>query len=330
MAEIGELPLGWSTFVSECEAECIPVAPDGMEQIAILYAVPPMESATSVSWSFIQDNPGGEIIYQAGTNSPFPNNHQMYVSTNGVVTPVSYPLGIASQSNMSNGIADRSLFGWSSSTTFHLFSLSDNSQIDFELSGHGFTDFHIRNWSVVGNTVFLGGQDLTDGDGDFNIAKYTYEGALGAFVATEDFSTLTGIVSLHFTGTFVYVFGVNSGAGTYTIFKYDPDFTLLDTFVLTVASIPSVTGFIGMYADSEDRVWLLSFLTSGLNGAYYVRDMTELVTVDAAIDGSGLVPIGSAYVIQVHEDSSTGTRYIYQSNSAGYPIYKYGPIVCAE
>jgi hypothetical protein len=328
MAEIGELPSGWSTFTSGCE-DCIPVAPDGMDLVATLFADPPMENATSASWSFIQDNAGGEIIYEAATNSPFPNNHQLYVSTNGVVAAASFPLNIDSNSNLVAGIADTTLFGWSSGGSFYLFSPHDDSQMTMVLVGHGFDGTAIRNWSVVGNNVFIGSEDLAVGS-DLVLVHYTADpGETGLFIDFAQIADQTGMASLHFTGTFLYVLVSNSGVGTYTILKYDPDFVLVSSFVMTIATIPSVTGFIGLYAESDERIWLLSYLTSGPLGVYYVRDMMELVTVDAAVGTTTFVPAAAPYVVQLHEDQSTGIRYIYYSSSGGYPITKLGPIECA-
>jgi uncharacterized membrane protein YgcG len=315
---------GWGLFESGC-GECVPEAPDGMEQVDVLFAE--AEASQRHSWSFIQDNVGGEIIYEAGTNSPFPNNHQMYVSINGVPSSTTHPTGIDSYSNLTPGIADRPLFAWASGGGFYLFSLDNGSQVTMVLGGHGFSGSSVRNWSVNGDIVFWASQDITVG-GDFVLAKYN--AVTGAFI---DFTTIpdqTGIQSIHWTGDFVYVLANDSGAGTYTILKYDEDLALVDSFVLTVGLIPSVTGFIGLFAESDDIIWLLSYLTSNPMGAYYLRDFTELVTVDAAIAGTGFTPTAGALVVQVHQDATTGTRYIYYSDGLSYPIYKFGPIVCAS
>jgi hypothetical protein len=323
MAEI-ELPFGWSNFVSGC-GECIPVAPDGISEEYILFSSG--VGGTRFSWSFIEDNPGGEIVYEAGTNYPFAPLEQMFKSTNDVITADIFPDGVNSPSNLSPGISDRVMFGMASGGTFYLFTLDADSQLEFTLGGHGFSGTSVRNWSVEGDTLFIGGDDLTDGIGGIIIAKYTISTqAFVSFIVLE--AGLLNVQTIHYTGDFVYVLAKRT-ANDFVVFKYSSDLVLLDTFELN--PVGTNDPYIAIYAESDETIyWIQKTVSGGGNVAIgYINDMSSQVTLDDDVTGTGFANDAAPWVMIVHTDETTQETFLYLGRGTGSVIYKYGPIECA-
>lgn len=325
MAEIS-LPTGWLTFQSGC-APCVPQAgEDGIEEKGVLFNTG-IGSATRFSWSFIGDNPDGEIVYEAATNEPFASMRQMYKSTNDVTTTDVYPDGVNDGANNLPGVADRVLFALGSGGLFYLFTLEENSQIIFNISAQGFGD-QVRNWSVDGNTLIVGGNTLTSG-GDFAILKYNI--ATQAFVTSTLIAGITSVQSIHFNGEFVYILVQTSATG-FKLLKYDVDLNEVGSFTLTPA--PSGDGnntYLAAYAESDDVVWLLrrDILGGGVAALSYLSEWETQVVIDNVIPGTSFANDSASWNMIMHEDETTGRKYFYLGRQTESVIYKYGFVECA-
>lgn len=324
MAEV-TLPAGWTNFSSGC-LPCVPVAPDGITEVDILFPTPP--AANRVSWSFVADNPGGEIVYEVATNNPFPDNQQLYKSVNGVTTTETFPAGINPLSNLAPGISDRTLFAWASGGFFTTFDLSDNSMVIFALGSHGFSGSNVRNWSVNGSLMFLGGNDLTKIGITPDIVVAKYNALTGAFVSFIGIPTIVSLQTIHYMGEFVYVLAQFS-ATAFSLFKYDTDLNLLDTFAL--AATVSVEPYMAAFAETDDTVYVIKKKSAGAQVAIsYVDRWTDQIVLDESVTGDAISTDASAAVMIVHADETTGLKYFYLGRQTDAAIHKYGPVECAS
>lgn len=309
---------------------CVPIAPDGMSQVDTLFAAG-IGPGQRWSWSFIADNPGGEIVYEAATNLPFPSLFQMYKSTNGTTTTDTYPAGVNGGANNSPGISDRVMFALASGGTFYLFTLEDNSQLEFNLGGHGFSGSNVTNWSVNGNTLFVGGNDLTDGLGHPIIAKYVVDTQV--FVSFTVLFDINSIQSFHYNGEFLYVLVQDTpDTNAFRVLKYDTDFTLIDSFQLTPVSDPSNNAYIGIFAESDAIVYVLrrSITGPGIVNISYVHDFAEQVVLDSEVPGDFFALAAGKWTMIVHTDETTGEKYFYLGQQQQPQIFKYGFAICAS